>query len=227
MAKISFIIPAYNEGKLISGSIDRLKTELKGLDYEIIVAEDGSSDKTAEIIRSMAAPRVRLLHEDARLGKGKAVSEAIKKSKGEIVAFMDADLSTDLTHLKRLIQGIENGASISTGSRLRRGAEVEDTLPRRLARVAYNSLVRLTLGSAVFDHQCGFKAFRKKDILPFLDEIKDTGWFWDTELLVLAQRRGLSVDEFPVKWKQGGGSRVRVSRDSWKMLAQIIRMRFS
>ncbi len=227
MAKVSLIIPAYNEEKTIAHAIARTKAALAGLDYEIIIAEDGSRDKTAEIVRGLADPRVLLLHSNGRLGRGKSLSNAIKFANGEIVAFFDSDLATDMSYLKRLIKGVEDGASISTGSRLKAGAQVEDINTRKLARKAYNFLVRLILGSKVLDHQCGFKAFRKKDVLPLLQKIKAGHWFWDTEILVLAQRQGLKVDEFPVKWKHGNSSKVNIFADAAGMFLQIIRMRFS
>ena len=204
----------------------KTKKELAGLDYEIIIAEDGSKDGTVRIVTGLSGKRVTLLHHEKRLGKGGAISDAIKRAKGEIVAFMDSDLSTDPAYLKRLMRGIEGGSSISVGSRLKPGAQVQDAFSRKITRFAYNFLVRLILRSSILDHQCGFKGFRKKDILPVLDEAKDSGFFWDTEILVLAQKRGLKIDEFPVKWKQGSTSRIDVPRDSAKLFAKILKMRF-
>ncbi len=228
MVEVSVIIPAYNEEGTIASAIAATEGELKRLklDYEIIVAEDGSSDRTAEVVRAMKNPRVRLLHSDRRLGKGAALSAAMTESVGDIVAFIDSDLSSDIALLGRLIEGVQKKAPISVGSRLMGGVEVCGAGRRNLARLVYNSLVRLILGSGVRDHQCGFKAFRKMEILPFVQRTRSKGWFWDTELLVLAQRGGLKVDEFPVRWKQGKTSRVSLFRDSAKMLVEIIKMRF-
>jgi glycosyltransferase AglD len=223
LESVSLIIPSYNEEEEIANAIACARKALKGFEHEIIVADGGSTDRTCEIVLLEKDKRVKLLRVGGR-GKGLALSLAIKSAKGSIAAFMDADLSSDIGQLGRLIDGAKK-ADISIGSRLEQGAEVRTGNKRNAARVAYNFFVRLILGSKVSDHQCGFKAFRRKKILSLLDEVKDTRWFWDTELLVLAQRKGLSIDEFPVKWKQGKTSRVSVFWDSLGMFEKIIEMR--
>jgi len=226
--KVSIILPAYNEAKRIEKAVKVVKEYLKrsNYDYEIIIAEDGSTDGTDKIAERLAKSNSRIihLHSNERLGRGKALTNAIRQAKGDIVAYLDVDLSTDMKHLKELIDAIARGYDVATGSRLMRGSKTERPFKRDLASRIYNLLVRLMLGSKLRDHQCGFKAFRKSSILPLLDKIKDNYWFWDTELLVLAQKFDLKVKEIPVKWKQSEDTKVRFAKDVSYMFSQILRM---
>jgi hypothetical protein len=134
------------------------------------------------------------------------------------------DLASDIGKVRRLIAGIENGAAISTGSRLMKDSKTKRRFLREVSSRMFNLLVRLFLGSKIMDHQCGFKGFRKKEVLPILKKVKDAHWFWDTELLVRAQREGLKVDEFPIEWKESRGSKVRLLKDTIAMALGIMRM---
>jgi glycosyltransferase involved in cell wall biosynthesis len=225
--EVTAIIPVYNDREslelAIPQSIEMLGT-ITG-DFEIIVAEDGSNDGSAEFVRDYATRdvRVRLLHNDKRLGRGKALNRAIRVSKGSIVCYYDVDLATDMRHLPELIALIRNGAAISTGSRLMPASDIVRTSGREIASRSYNSLVRLFLGSRVFDHQCGFKGFNKANIIPLLPTIQSDHWFWDTEILVRAQRNGFHVAEFPVRWRAGKGTTVKV-KDIFEMGSSILRL---
>lgn len=228
--KVSVILPAYNEAERLEKAVKVVKDHLErlGYDYEIIIAEDGSTDGTDLIAKRLAEKDGRIvhLHSDERLGRGKALTNAIKVAKGDVVAYLDVDLSTDMSHFKELIKSIVEGYDIATGSRLMKESETSRPFKRDLASRTYNFLVRFLLGSKLRDHQCGFKAFKKSSILPLLDKVKDSHWFWDTELLVLAQREGLKIKEIPVKWRQGRDTKVRFKRDVIYMFSQILRMWF-
>ncbi len=228
MGRVSVILPAYNEAERLEKTVKVVKDHLErlGYDYEIIIAEDGSTDGTDEIARRLAEEDDRIvhLHSDERLGRGRALTNAIKNAKGDIVAYIDVDLSTDMSHFKELIKAVEEGYDVVTGSRLMKESRTERPFKRDIASKVYNFLVRLMLGSKLRDHQCGFKAFRKSSVLPLLDKVKDNHWFWDTELLVLAQREGLKVKEIPVRWRQGRDTKVRFRRDVVYMFSQILRM---
>ena len=171
----------------------------------------------------MKSPEVRLLHSDTRLGRGTALNHAIREAQGSIVCYYDVDLATDMQHLPELIEAIRSGADIATGSRLLPESDIRRTEGREIASRSYNFLVRCILGSRLFDHQCGFKAFNKAKILPILSTIRSNHWFWDTELLVRAQRRGYKVTEFPVRWRAGKGTTVRV-KDVFGMGSSILRL---
>jgi glycosyltransferase involved in cell wall biosynthesis len=225
--EITAIIPVYNDRDSLEIAIPRSIEILQTItdDFEIIVAEDGSNDGSAEFVKAYAKRdiRVRLLHSDNRLGRGKALNRAIRDAQGAIVCYYDVDLATDMRHLPELIAAIRDGAVISTGSRLMPASDIVRTSGREIASRTYNFLVRFFLGSRVFDHQCGFKGFNKSHIVPLLLTIKSDHWFWDTEILVRVQRKGYKVAEFPVHWRAGKGTTVKV-KDIFEMGSSILRL---
>jgi len=223
----SVVIPAYNEAKTLEENVEKLVGFLKENydEFEIIIAEDGSTDGTDEIARELAERYefVRHLHSDERLGKGKAVFNGIKNARYSAVVYMDADLSTDLKNLGDLLDALEKGYDIVVGSRVIEASETKRPLFREIPSRVYNLMVRLMLGSKISDHQCGFKAFRKEKIIEIGEKVKDNHWFWDTELLVLAQRNGLRIKEIPVKWRHGENSSVSVFKTSVYLLSRLLR----
>jgi len=224
---VTAIIPVFNDRPSLEAALPASLETLAKItdDFEIIVAEDGSTDGSAEYVREFEkkSPKVRLFHSDTRLGRGTALNRAIREAKGTIVCYYDVDLATDMQHLPELIAAIENGTDIVTGSRLLPESDIKRTGGREIASRSYNFLVRTVLGSRLFDHQCGFKAFNKAKILPVLPTIRSNHWFWDTEILVRAQRAGFTVTEFPVKWRAGKGTTVRV-KDVFGMGSAILRL---
>jgi glycosyltransferase AglD len=225
--EVTAIIPVFNDRTSLEKALP-LSIESLGRitqQFEIIVAEDGSSDGSADLVRdfSQRDARVRLLHSDVRLGRGKALNRAITDAKGDIVCYYDVDLATDMQHLPELVTAIRNGAIISTGSRLLPTSDTVRTGGREIASRSYNFLVRLFLGSRVYDHQCGFKGFRREKILSVLPTIRSDHWFWDTEILVRAQRMGYTVAEFPIHWRAGKGTTVRM-KDVFSMGSSILRL---
>ena len=225
--EVTAIIPVFNDRRSLERAVPSSLEALSKItdSFEIIVAEDGSTDGSAEFVRDLEIrdPRVRLLHSDVRLGRGEALNRAIGASKGTIVCYFDVDLATDLDYLGELIRSIREGADISTGSRLLPNSDSVRTGGREVASRAYNFLVRLFLGSRIIDHQCGFKAFKREKILPILPGIHSNHWFWDTEILVRSQRLGFSVREFPVRWRAGKGTTVRM-KDIFEMGSSILRL---
>ena len=224
--KVSVILPAYNEARNIERAVKAVveTMEKTGYDYEVIIAEDGSTDGTDKIAAKLAdGKKILHLHSDERLGRGGALNRAFSFAKGDVIAFLDVDLSTDLSHLPELLdKAMKHGIAI--GSRLKKDSVTERPLKRDIPSKIYNFLVRLLLGSRLSDHQCGFKAFRRDVILSIIPNVKDNHWFWDTEVLVLAQRMGYDVVEIPVRWKQGKETRVKIAKDSLYMFKCIVKM---
>jgi glycosyltransferase AglD len=225
--EVTAIIPVYNDRPSLEKALPISLETLSGITplFEILVAEDGSTDGSAEFVREQGThdPRIRLLHSDARQGRGRALNRAIQESRGSIVCYYDVDLATDMLHLPALIGAIREGYDIATGSRLLPDSNIVRTGGRELASRSYNFLVRLFLSSGVFDHQCGFKAFNRARIMAVLPSIRDDHWFWDTECLVRAQRKGYRVKEFAVRWRAGKGTTVKV-KDVFTMGEAILRL---
>jgi glycosyltransferase involved in cell wall biosynthesis len=227
---LSVIIPVHNESATLEGNLSRLKASLdvSGADYEAIIAEDGSDDGSKGIAESFASRNVgfRAMSSKVRQGRGVSLSESIRASKGDIVVYMDADMATDLRHLPELVREIEKGADISTGSRLMKGSVVSGrSIARDFFSKGYNALLRLMFNTRIRDHQCGFKAFRKSSILGVLGAVQDKHWFWDSELLIRAQAKGLRVSEIPIRWSDRKGSSMSLPWDIIQMGAAAFRLR--
>lgn len=225
---LSLVLPAYNEeanlDKCTTLTLEALNRFLNKKDYEIIIVEDGSTDKTPEVAKKLAGKfdRVRYLHSDERLGKGRSLTMAFREGKGRILAFVDVDLATDLGHLPELIKAVdEEGYDISIGSRLLPNSKVNRGIRRTITSKVFNKLVRLLLGSNLRDHQCGFKAFRRDTFENLASEVKSDHLFWDSEFLVKAQNHGYRVKEIPVRWKDRGESKVSL-RDHFSMGQQLL-----
>jgi glycosyltransferase involved in cell wall biosynthesis len=225
--KVSVVLPAYNEVEFLEPAVTKVSQALRenGYSYEIIIAEDGSTDgtdeKAAELARSV--PFIRHIHRAKRLGRGTALNNAFRQSSGEVLVYMDLDLATDLQYLKPLIEALTvEGYDFATGSRMLPQSRAERTFSRNMSSKTYNYLVRHMLGSKLRDHQCGFKAFKREPLLQILGEVEATHWFWDTEVMVRGYRRGYKIKEIAVEWKSGHGTKVNLFKDSWSMFWQIV-----
>lgn len=227
--QVSLILPAYNEAARIEKTVAQTVKALEEISssFEIVIAEDGSSDGTDKIASKLAKKYscVQHIHSDSRQGRGKALTRAFKSSSGEILCYIDVDLATDMTHLKELIESISiEGYDFATGSRMMPQSNVKRPLKRGIASQGFNFLVRSFLHSNLYDHQCGFKAFKRDPLFSLIDRIENRHWFWDTELLVLAQYKEYKVKEFPVVWRHGGATTVNLRMDIVEMGSQIFRM---
>ncbi len=227
--QVSLVLPAYNEVDYLQPAVEKTIQALSAFvdSYEIIIAEDGSTDGTAERAEELAqkTPHVRHIHREKRLGRGTALNNAFKKSSGEVLVYMDLDLATDLKYLKPLVEAITVEVyDFSTGSRMLAESKAQRSFRRSLSSKSYNFLVRTLLGSKLRDHQCGFKAFKRQPLLELIDSVEATHWFWDTELLVRANQRGFKIKEIAVEWRSGRGTKVNLFKDSWNMFRQIMRL---
>lgn len=227
---ISIVLPVYNEEKDLRKNVERIIAQLKKLKdkYEIIIAEDGSTDKTYEIGLDLSKKykKVRVVHSKERLGRGLALKRAFKSAGGDYVGYMDIDLATDLGYLKNLVRYVRE-YDVVTGSRYLKESKIKRTRKRIFLSRLYNFLARLLFNSKIHDHQCGFKAFKKSVVLKLNEMSKSDYWFWDTEILILAQRYGYTVKEFPVEWKEGKETKVNALKDALNMLFNLIILRLN
>lgn len=226
---VDIVIPVLNEAHVLRGAIRRLVAHLEAMPEftaNVVIADNGSHDGTADVANELAAEmeRVRCLRLEQR-GRGLALRTAWQASAADVVAYMDVDLSTGLGHLEPLLRAVASGAcDVATGSRLAAGARVRRSLRRTVISRVYNLLLRRVLGLRVRDAQCGFKALSRPAAEALLPFVRDTGWFFDTELLVLAQRRGYHTAEIPVDWVEDLDSRVRVVATAIDDLRGIARL---
>jgi uncharacterized protein (TIRG00374 family) len=229
--EVSVVLPAYNEAQTIEGTVETTLSALAAFlppdTFEVLVAEDGCADRTPEIAARLAAAddRVRHVHSDERLGRGGALERAFAAANGETLVYFDTDLATDMRHLEELVERVRSGeADVATGSRWMPGRVADRPAKRGVPSRIYNGLVRLFLRSPLRDHQCGFKALSREAFERLRPTVEDEHWFWDTEVLIRAQRAGLDVVEFPVEWEPQGDTKVDLVRDVFGMGSQILRL---
>jgi putative flippase GtrA len=227
--QVEIVVPVHNEEAALALSVRRLHRFLTAefpFSWRIVIADNASTDATPTMARELAAalPGVRAVRLD-RKGRGRALRAAWAASDAGVVCYMDVDLSTDLRALLPLVAPLLSGHSdVAIGTRLARGARVVRGPKRELVSRSYNRLLRMTLRARFSDAQCGFKAVRA-DLLPtLLPAVKDDSWFFDTELLVRAQRRGLRIHEVPVDWIDDPDSRVRIVRTALDDLRGVARL---
>jgi putative flippase GtrA len=210
---LDVVVPVHNEQHDLGPCVRRLHshlTEQFPCRFRITVADNASTDATMAIATALAAelPEVAVVHLTEK-GRGRALRQTWSRSDAPVLAYMDVDLSTDLSALGPLIAPIISGHSdVAIGSRLARGARVVRGAKREFISRGYNLLLRSTLAVRFSDAQCGFKAIRADVARELLPHVADTGWFFDTELLVIAQRSGLRIHEVPVDWVDDPDSRV-------------------
>jgi glycosyltransferase involved in cell wall biosynthesis len=229
---LDIVIPVLNEEAGLAASVGKLRdflSERMG-DYRwrIVVADNGSSDATPEIGK-------RLSWEDERIGyvrleqrgRGRALSRAWRESEADIVGYMDVDLSTDLDALPALAEAVRSeGYDVAVGSRLRPGARVTGrSFRRELVSRAYSAVFRSMFLTGFRDAQCGFKAVTRRVVDDVVPLVKDTGWFFDTELLILAEKNGYRVKEVPVTWTDDPDSRVKLVGTAYGDMMGLLRLR--
>jgi putative flippase GtrA len=227
--EIEIVVPVYNEAAGLEQSIRRLHRFLTDgfpFSWRIVIADNASVDATPEIARRLALtlPSVRHLRLDQK-GRGRALRAAWSASPAKVVCYMDVDLSTDLRGLLPLVAPLMSGHSdLAIGTRLAHSSRVVRGPKREFISRSYNRLLRTVLRARFSDAQCGFKAVRRDVLDGLMGEVQDQGWFFDTELLVLAQRRGLRIHEVPVDWVDDPDSRVDIVRTAMTDLKGVARL---
>ncbi|AQT83145.1 sugar translocase [Mycolicibacterium litorale] len=226
---LDVVVPVYNEHVVLSGSIHRLHRYLREdfpFAFRITIADNASTDDTPRIAAALAAelPEVRMVRLEQK-GRGRALHQVWSTSDAPVLAYMDVDLSTDLAALAPLVAPLVSGHSdLAIGTRLGRGSRVVRGAKREIISRCYNLILRSTLSAKFTDAQCGFKAIRAEIANELLPHVQDTGWFFDTELLVLAERSGLRIHEVPVDWVDDPDSRVDIVATAIADLKGIARL---
>ena len=228
---LSIIIPAYNEEARLAETLPVLKEFLERQEYswEVVLVDDGSADRTSEVLQQFFSPEEgRSFKHTPNRGKGYAIRRGVAEARGEILLFSDADFSTPIDEFPKLYQHIQNGFDIAIGSRSlpESNVEVHQAWVREGMGKIFNLLVRIILLRGFIDTQCGFKCVRRKAAAPIFSQLTIDGFGYDVEFLFLAQKNGLKIKETPVLWRNHPDSRVRILQDSFRMLTDLIIVRF-
>ncbi|MFH1590249.1 MAG: dolichyl-phosphate beta-glucosyltransferase [archaeon] len=225
---LSIVMPAYNEDKRIKKSLIDIIKHLneKKIVYELIVVDDGSSDKTVEIVNGFQG-NIRILKNKTNSGKGFSVRKGIENAKYDLVLFTDADLATPIEELDKMLKEMELGADIVIASRNlpKSNIVVKQPFYRQIMGKTFPFLVRLLLIPNIRDTQCGFKLFRTNIAKQIVKKQTIHGFSFDVEILFIARKLGFKIKEVPVKWIDKKGSKVNPLTDAFKMFMDLIRIR--
>ena len=231
--KYSIVIPAFNESARIPATLQSVVTCIRerGWSAEVIVVNDGSRDRTAEVVRAFAAeaPEVRLIENPGNRGKGYSVRSGLLQARGEVVMFTDADLSSPIAEAERLFAAIVQGADIAIGSRwLESGRQTHrQPLYRQFFGRCFNAFIRAVMGLRFADTQCGFKAFTRAAAQTVFQLQTIERWGFDPEILFIALKRGYRIVEVPVSWGHDERTRMSYLKDGFKMLEEIVTIRWN
>ncbi len=209
----SLVLPAYNEVNFLEECVGEVKKILKGTSYEIIIAEDGSTDGTDKIAERLAKKdkKIRHLHSEEKLGRGQALKNAFSVAKGDVIGYIDVDLPIDPKHLKDLLK-YSREYDVVTASRYVKSSKTSRPPLRQFVSKTYNLYIRTVLGCDVKDSQCGFKAFKRKFVEDVIDNITEKTWAWDTAVIIEACKNGYKIKEFPVQWIEKRRKRTPIVR---------------
>ncbi len=228
-AGLAVVIPVYNEEADLPVNVPKvrefLKKNMSNYDWEIVILDNASTDKTPSIGKKLSRSKNISYIRLAKKGRGRALKRAWKKAKAKYLAYMDVDLSSDLKYFPKLIEELENGSDIAIGSRLAPGAKVYGrTILREIMSRGYSFLFRSLFWTSFRDAQCGFKAITKKAADKLLPEVKDDGWFFDSELLIIADKAGFKIEEVPIVWRDDPASTVKVAKTAWGDIEGLFRL---
>ena len=228
---LSIVIPAFNEAERLGASLEKIIQFLKarGEPSEIIVVDDGSTDGTGKVARSLDYPDLEVLENRTNRGKGFSVRKGCLEARGQWVLFTDADLSTPIEELETLIRARGEGTDVVIGSRAidRSKILVHQSRRRELGGIVFNRFVRIMLRLPIADTQCGFKLFHKDRCAPIFELQKIHGFGFDPEILYLARKRGLVIQEVPVVWRNDPASKVRFVQDALTMFVNLVQIRWN
>ncbi len=226
---LSIVVPAYNEARRIRDTLEKLCRfkELRPYSIELIVVDDGSRDQTVEIVSEF--PGVRVVRNDRNHGKGFTVRHGVLEARGELVLFTDADLSTPIEEVDKLLSALQSsGADAVVGSRAleRELIGIHQPWLSEMGGRFFNLLVRVFAGLRLHDTQCGFKLFRRSSTRRAFESQRVEGFGFDPELLFLIERGGGRVVEVPVRWNDDPATKVRFLRDATRMVFDLLVIRW-
>lgn len=228
---VDIVIPVLNEERDLPRCVATLREFLPGAipnPWRIVIADNGSDDATPEVSRDLMREHLEVgyLRLEQR-GRGRALRRAWLESQADLVSYMDVDLSTDLRAIPPLVRALEEGYDLAVGSRLARGARVyRRRLQREITSRGYNLLIKSMFFTRFSDAQCGFKAMTRSAAQALLPHVQDPGWFFDSELLIIAEKRGFRIKDVPVNWTDDPDTRVRVVRTAVQDIKGLMRLRF-
>jgi dolichyl-phosphate beta-glucosyltransferase len=229
---LSVVIPAYNEEQRVPATIERVEAYLaaSGHTWELIVVDDGSKDRTIDAARAaMKSPHSRVEPNPRNMGKGASVRNGMAKARGRYRLFSDADLSTPIEDVTRLLAAVQdNRHDIAIGSRAVEGSELIERQPiyREAMGRVFNLIVRTVALGGIHDTQCGFKLFTARAAEECFGRQKLDGFSFDVEVLLIARRLGFTIAEVPVRWENSPATRVSALRDSTRMFRDVMAIRF-
>jgi dolichyl-phosphate beta-glucosyltransferase len=226
---LSVVIPAYNEAARVGETLAKVRSYLTSRPFstELIVVDDGSTDRTVDVVAQ--CPEARILRNDRNRGKGYTVRHGVLEARGQFILFTDADLSTPIEEGDKLLSALQTaGADAAVGSRAlqRELIGVHQPWLREFAGRFFNLLVRMLTGLRLRDTQCGFKLFRRQTTRRAFELQHVPGFGFDPELLFLIERQGGKLIEIPVRWNDNPATKVRFLRDSTRMFLDLIRLRW-
>ena len=230
MATVDAVIPVYNEEHVLEQSVTTLHAFLAEHlphDWRIVIADNASTDKTLDVAKALKQrfERVDYVHLDQK-GRGRALRATWLGSRADVVSYMDVDLSSDINAYPALIRAItDEGYDLSTGSRLARGAHTTRSFKREAISRTYNLMIKAVMWTRFSDAQCGFKAISRRAADVLVPLVKNNEWFFDTELLVLAEKKGYRIKDIPVKWVEDPDTRVKLAKTISEDMKGLWRLR--
>lgn len=231
--RVDVVIPCYNEVAVLRDSVEKTLAFLAdqpGFAWRVVIADNGSNDGTGALAEELEREHpgtVKALLLTIK-GRGLALKEAWLNSDADIVMYMDVDLSTDIRHIPRLIRMVaDEGCDVAVGTRLARGSRTKRSIKREITSRGYVALIRATFPRMrISDAQCGFKALSRRAVQDLVPDIENRMWFFDTELLVLAHRRGYRICSLPVRWDEDPDTKVHILKTAAEDIRGLLRMRF-
>jgi glycosyltransferase involved in cell wall biosynthesis len=228
---VDVVIPVLNEAHVLAKSVSTVRAFLREhLPYEsrVLIVDNGSTDGTDRVGQDLERRYQDVEYlQLAQRGRGRALRHAWSHSRADVVCYTDVDLSTELAALPILVDAILNqGYDLGTGSRLMKASRTTRSFKREVISRAYNVLIKAVLWTSFSDAQCGFKVVSRQVVDDIVPQIKDESWFFDTELLVLAEKRGYRIKDLPVQWIEDDDSRVKIVSTAWEDIKGVMRLRW-